>query len=171
MTREETKQILNAMMVAYPNYKPVDLVATVNLWSTMLSSEDYGEVSTALGRYIATDRSGFAPAIGQLLSKMRTDEVSEPMEAWAMVAKAIRRSAYYSEEEYDALPPLVQKAVGAPVNLQAWSQLPSATVHSVAQSQFISAYKAVVERAKEEAQIPQSVADLISDTVKRLSTS
>lgn len=167
MTREETKQILNAIMISYPNYNPKDVAATVDLWSVMFSEMDYREVSRALAKYIATDRTGFAPSIGQLLAKGQEEEM-DPLTAWALVAKAIRRSAYYAEEEFSKLPPVVQKAVGSHVNLEAWSQLSPDEVHTVTQSNFIRAYKAVSEREREEAAIPESVQRLLADAMPRI---
>ena len=167
MTRNETKRILNAIMIAYPNYNPKDVAATVDLWSVMFSEMEYRDVSAALAKYIATDRTGFAPSIGQLLAKNQEDAM-DPMAAWALVAKAIRRSAYYAEEEFEKLPPAIQKAIGSPINLEAWSQLSTDEVHTVTQSQFIKAYKTVTEREKEEAAIPESVQKLIADALPKI---
>ncbi|MBR3236949.1 MAG: hypothetical protein IKF99_00775 [Oscillospiraceae bacterium] len=167
MTRDETKVLIRTIKAAYPNYKPEDMTETIDLWSVMLSETDYKKASKALAKYIVTDRTGFAPSIGQLLAKGQEDEM-DPLTAWALVAKAIRRSAYYAEEEFEKLPALVQKAIGSHVNLQAWSQLPPDTVHSVTQSQFISAYKSVTAREREEAAIPESVRNLIADAMPRI---
>ena len=169
MTRNETKRILNAIMIAYPNYSPKDVAATIDLWSAMFSEMEYSDVSAALAKYIATDRTGFAPSIDQLLAK-RQEDAMDPLTAWALVAKAIRRSAYYAEEEFEKLPPTVRKAIGSPINLEAWSQLSPEEVHTVTQSQFIKAYRTVSEREKEEAAIPENVQRLIADALPRIGT-
>ena len=79
------------------------------------------------------------------------------LEAWALVNKALRNGYYGAEEEYAKLPPLVQKAVGTPMNLRNWSQSDIKSTESVVMSQFISAYKTECKRAVEKAVIPQSV--------------
>ena len=167
MTRDETKVLIRTIKAAYPNYKPEDMTETIDLWSVMLSETDYKKASKALAKYIVTDRTGFAPSIGQLLAKGQEDEM-DPLTAWALVAKAIRRSAYYAEEEFSKLPPVVQKAVGSHVNLEAWSQLSPDEVHTVTQSNFIRAYKAVSKREREEAAIPESVQRLLADAMPRI---
>ena len=169
MTREETKILIRTIKTAYPNYRPEDMTETVDLWSVMLSETKYKEAAAALAKYIATDRTGFAPSIGQLLAK-RQEEAMDPLTAWALVAKAIRRSAYYAEEEFEKLPPTVRKAIGSPINLEAWSQLSPEEVHTVTQSNFIRAYKAVSEREREEAAIPENVQRLIADALPRIGT-
>ena len=61
------------MMVqaAFPNYKPPDKTVAVNTWFLMLSDYPYQQVQMALKAYIATDTSGFAPSIGQIIDKMQ----------------------------------------------------------------------------------------------------
>ena len=170
MTREETMKIINGMIQGFPSYKPQNLTHTVDLWASMLSDYPYEAVSAALKAYILTDTSGFAPSIGQIVERIHA-EVSDnmtPTEAWAMVVKAIRNSNYHAKEEFEKLPDAVQKAVGSYVNLEAWAALPPDTVHSVTQSQFISAYRDASERAKNEAKIPENVRMLIKKAVPML---
>lgn len=163
MTREETMKIINGMIHAFPSYKPDSLSRTVDLWASMFADYPYKAVGAALSAYIATNRNGFAPSIGQIMGIIHdenTEEISTN-EAWAMVVKAIRNSNYHAKEEFEKLPEAIQRAVGSHTNLEAWAALPSSTVHSVTQSQFISAYKAVAEREKHEAQIPEKVRMLL----------
>lgn len=68
MTREETKKIIRIMCDSYPNYKPMDLKETVDVWTMMLEECTYEQISVALKQYILTENSGFAPSIGQLVN-------------------------------------------------------------------------------------------------------
>ena len=127
MTRDETIKILMVIQAAYPNYKPTDKTVTVNIWTEMLSDIPYEKVSTAVKAYIQTDTSGFAPSVGDVREKVRNifakkDELNETA-AWSLVLKAIRRSTYYSEEEFAKLPPVVQRAVSSPRQLREWATL------------------------------------------------
>ena len=169
MTREETKMIVNGMMVGFPNYKPSNLGAVVDLWSTMLVDYDYKVVSAALASFIATDTRGFAPTIGQLLEQIPTGQKEiDPLKAWALVTSAIRNGYYGAEEEYAKLPELVQRAVGDPKNLRSWSMLKPDEVHTVAQAQFLRSYRALQERDRKEARIPKSVKAIIEQATLKL---
>ena len=151
------------MVDSYPNYKPNNISETVEVWHMMLSDYDYNLVAMALKAYILSDTSGFAPSIGQLVDKMKSitspQELNE-MEAWALVCDALRNSGYNYAEEYAKLPPLVQKAVGLPTQLQAWA-LTENLNKDVVGSNFMRCYRIEVERQKEISKMPQNVKELL----------
>ena len=151
------------MVDSYPNYKPNDISETVDVWHMMLSDYDYNLVAMALKAYILSDTSGFAPSIGQLVDKMKsitsTQELNE-MEAWALVCDALQNSGYNYVEEYEKLPPLVQKAVGLPTQLQAWA-LTENLNKDVVGSNFMRCYRIEVERQKEISKMPQNVREML----------
>ena len=96
MTRDETKQLLMMIQAAFPNYKIPDKSVAVNTWYIMLKDYDYKVVETALRTYIATDTSGFACSIGQIISLIQKCTVQEQlgeMEAWSLVRKEIGRAS------------------------------------------------------------------------------
>ena len=163
MTREETVKIIRIMVDSYPNYKPNDISETVDVWHMMLSDYDYNIVAMALKAYILSDTSGFAPSIGQLVDKMKSitspQELNE-MEAWSLVCDALQNSGYNYAEEYAKLPPLVQKAVGLPNQLQAWA-LTENLNKDVVGSNFMRCYRIEVERQKEISKMPQNVKELL----------
>lgn len=164
VTRDETKQLLMRISSVYPNWKPqAELKYVVETWWEYLSEYTYNEMKTALKAYILTDTSGFAPSIGQLIEKMRAistpDELSE-MEAWSLVSRALRNGYYGAEQEFEKLPPLVQKAVGAPSQLRNWSQTDSESVENVIQSNFMRTYRAVVGREMEMSKMPSDIKKL-----------
>lgn len=161
MTRDEVKQILIILEVAYPNFtvsvekkKP-----TVDLWQRLLEPYTYHQVELAVQSYINTSGSGFAPSVSQIIDMIHKSTELATMtesEAWALVSKAIRRSTYYSAEEFDKLPEDVQKAIGAPSQLQAWATDENYN-EGVAMSNFQRAYKIVVNRRLEINRLPQEV--------------
>ena len=127
MTRDETIKILMVIQAAYPNYKPPDKTVAVNVWAEMLSDIPYEKVSAAVKLYIQTDTSGFAPSVGDVRERVcdifaKEDDLNETA-AWSLVLKAIRRSTYYSEEEFAKLPATVQRAVASPKQLREWATL------------------------------------------------
>ena len=165
MTREETVKIMRIICDSYPNYKPTNLSEIVDVWCMMLSDYTYDEVSIALKAYVSSNTSGFAPAIGQLIEMIKTitegQELNE-MEAWALVSKAIRNSAYNSVEEFAKLPPLVQKAVGLPNQLRQWA-LDENFNEQVTSSNFMRCYRAELNRQQEIARMPSEVRQLIQN--------
>lgn len=167
MTREETQEILMVIQAAYPNYKPQNKTFTINIWYQSLQEYDYRQVSMALRAYITSDNSGFAPSIGQLIEKAQM--ISQPrelseMEAWMLVSRALRNGYYGAEQEFDRLPPLVQKAVGAPEQLRNWSQTDMESIENVVQSNFMRTYRSVAARETQIAKMPEDIRGLIGKT-------
>lgn len=155
MTRDETKKIIRIIADSYPNYKPSDISETIDVWSMMLEEYPYNQIAMALKAYILTDTSGFAPSIGQLVNKLTSAEPQlNEMEAWSLVSKAIRNGYYGAEEEFAKLPEVVQKAVGNPANLRAWSHTDAESIENVVQSNFLRTYRAVVKREHEQEKLP-----------------
>ena len=153
MTREDVIKLLMMIKAAYPNYNPADKNVAVNMWHEMLKDYDTNAVMASFKTYVASDTSGFAPSIGQILGrlKMVSNESNEvdALEAWAMVSRAIRNGYYGAEAEYAKLPQLVQKAVGSPANIRNWATADLKSVETVIMSQFISSFKTVQKREME----------------------
>lgn len=171
MTRDETKKIIMVISAAYPNFKPQDLRMTVDTWHMMLDEYSCAQVSIAVKAYIASDTSGFAPSIGQvvgLMKKIEEPEELNEMEAWGLVSRAIRNGYYGAEKEFEKLPPLVQKAVGTPGQLRNWSQSDVESLESVAQSNFLRSYRNEVRRKQETARMPESIRKLIEKTEQKM---
>jgi hypothetical protein len=172
MSKEEIVKLLMMIQAAYPNYKPQDKTIAVNMWHEMLKDYEANEVMTAFKAYVASDSSGFAPSIGQIIGKIRLVNQSETelpaLEAWAMVSKALRNGYYGAEKEFDALPPLVQKAVGSPANLRNWSQTDLQSIENVVMSQFLSAYRAEQKREAEVSKLPNDIRKLMQTTERKM---
>lgn len=156
MTRDEAKVIVASIKSLYPNWKLDDPKLTIDTWAVVLEDYDAKAIQYALKRFALTDKSGFPPSIGQLVGQLR--EATENgnlsgLEAWSLVQRAIRNSAYNSVREYEALPKIVQRAVGSAENLKAWA-LTDIDSTSVLQSNFLRMYSAVCERESKEALLP-----------------
>lgn len=171
MTRDETIKILMIIQAAYPNYKPPDKTVAVNVWSEMLSDISYEQVSVAVKAYIQTDTSGFAPSIGNIREKVQfifseEDDLNESA-AWSIVWRAICNSGYHAEEEYNKLPPIVQRAVGSPRQLREWGLMENIDGKSIVvlQSNFQRVFRIEKEREKERKKLSQNIVRLM-DTIK-----
>ena len=167
MTREQVGKLLMTIQAYYPNYNPPDKEITLNAWHIMLAEYPEELVLQALRACIATNTSGFAPDVGQIMSKIQT--ISQPQEldgmtAWGLVSKALRNGTYGAVEEFNKLPPLVKQAVGMPDNLKNWATSDYQTIETVIQSNFLRTYETVVKRANEINRMPDNIKSLIEKT-------
>ena len=149
MTKDETRILLATINSIYPNFKVDDPEQTVNAWHLFLDDQPTVLINAALKVYVASNRSGFAPSVGQLIQgaqelREKDSTVLSAGEAWGIVYKAICRSGDNSQEEFDKLPPEIQKAVGSPGQLRAWA-LDDQFNEGVASSNFRRAYAVVLE--------------------------
>lgn len=168
LTVNDARKIIAVLMVAYPNYKPVDTELAATVWADTMEEYTYEQVDAALKMYIRTNTSGFAPAPGQLIEQIQS--ITQPpelndMEAWALVHKAICNSTYNSVEEFSKLPPLIQKAVGLPENLREWAMTENLNFEVVS-SNFIRSYKSVLAREKEIFKMPSEVKKIIQNAAQ-----
>lgn len=164
MEREQTKKIIAVMMATFPNYHPVDLTATVNTWTIMLEEYSYEEVSMALKAFVTSDTSGFAPSPGQLIERIKTISTPQSLsetEAWLLVSKALRNGSYGAQEEFEKLPPIIQKCIGSPTQLRNWAQTKNESVENVIQSNFMRTYRTEVKRAEEIEKMPTEIKKMI----------
>ena len=83
-----------------------------------------------------------------------------------MVSKALRNSTYHAEEEFAALPPVLQRTVGNPSNLKEWAGMEMDTVNSVIQSHVVRNYRAAVKSMRDDAKIPPALMGLLQDMRK-----
>lgn len=163
MTIKEARKFVAVLMVAYPNYNPIDEELAAETWAGVTEEYTYEQVDMALRSYMKTNTSGFAPVPGQIIDKIYTmtspQELNE-MEAWSLVSKSIRNSGYNSVEEFAKLPPIVQKAVGLPSQLRTWA-LDENYNEEVVSSNFIKCYRNELSRQKELQKMPKNVRNLI----------
>lgn len=163
MTDKETRKIIAVLMVAYPNYKPINIDFTVSVWTNMLSDYSYSEVDMAIKTYISTDTSGFAPAIGQVIDKIKSITTPRQMtdaEAWSLVRKAISDSSYNATDRFNELPVTCQRAVGSPAQLRMWA-LDASYNENVVSSNFMRSYRTEVARQNELSRMPSEVRQII----------
>ena len=176
MTREETIKVLAVLKAAYPAFyrgmKADELNGIVNLWASQFEGDDYKTVGAAVQAHIATDTKGYPPHIGAIKAAIRKitqpDEMSE-MEAWGYVSRALRNSSYNSIKEFERLPPVVRRIVGAPSQLREWAAMDSDTVQSVVQSNFMRSYRARSQSEQEYLALPAEVKETMAQLADSMS--
>lgn len=164
MTYDETLSIMSVLKAAYPNYykdmRRSDADAVVSLWVEMFKDDPVEIVAVAVKAHIATDKKGFPPHIGAIkeaIVKLKTSDEMTELEAWALVNKATKNSTWNAKEEFDKLPPVIQRLVGSPQQLRDWAAMPADTINSVVASNFQRSYKARAANERELMALPQDV--------------
>ena len=164
MTTEEIRTVLAVLKRTYPSsFKDMteeDVRETVKLWKMMFEHEDVAMVNAAVVALISTRTVGYTPVIGEICQKLRELKAPDSMsdqDAWSLVSRACRNGYYGYQEEYNRLPPDVQKAVGRPEQLHEWSLVDSDTLETVVASNFRKTYKTVLQRQEDLLRIPDSV--------------
>ena len=66
-----------------------------------------------------------------------------------MVRTAASNSTYHAKEEFEKLPPCVQRAVGSPGTLEKWAKTEQTDLETVVQSNFLRTYATVLAKQKE----------------------
>lgn len=176
MTREETLAIMGVLKAAYPNYyrdmKRSDAEGVVELWHTMFSEEPAGLVGAAVKAHIATDVKGFPPHIGAIkdaIVKLKRGEEMTEQEAWELVRKATRNGIWGAKEEFEKLPPSIQRLVGSPNQLREWAQMDAEVVQSVVASNFMRSYKVRTASERQHMALPGDVRQVMEQLAGAMS--
>jgi hypothetical protein len=178
LNKSETAKIMATLKMAYPQYyknmSADELDAAVRLWQDMFDSEPYAEVAAGIKAFMASESKGFPPSIGQVKEKIalltRPQDAMTEQEAWTLVKKALRNSAYGYLEEYEKLPEAVKSVIGSPSVLREWGQVDMRELDTVVASNFMRSYRARVQHEREYAALPESVkqfANAIAERVAR----
>jgi hypothetical protein len=168
MTIKDARKLIAVFMVTYPSYKPIDTELAAATWADAMSEYTYEQVSVALKMYLKTSTSGFAPTPGQLIEKIQVvtqPELLSETEAWAIVRSSLSRCGYYSVEEFEKFPPIIQKAVGSPSQLRVWA-LDQDYNEGVVSAQFGRVYRALAEKQKDFDKMPSNIQHRIEDVNK-----
>lgn len=158
MTYQEFARVAVTLKAVYssPNFLP-DKEA-VQVWYELLKDLPYSVASEAVRRYVMTEKFPPTPAgIRERVADMVEDHDMSELEAWDRAYRAIKRGIYHSEEEFEALPPAVQEAVGSPKSLRDWAKMSSESIESTVQANFYRAYRTVLKRRKRDIQTAKGI--------------
>ncbi len=173
MTRNEIKELIGVMKLAYPNYNPDSISKVIDLWQLMLNDYEYKDCLLSLKNYIANNTSGFAPSISHIIDGIHTtkeiisDAYPVETEAWALVNKALNNGNYHAQEEFDKLPDLIKKTIGSANMIREWAMLDTKTL-SVIQSNFMRSYRENVEKTKTINRMPTEIKNQIEQKNQEL---
>lgn len=162
MNQQEFSVIVKGIKANYPNMLQDD--GAKDVWFAMLSDLEYKRVSAALQAHMMTSK--YPPTIADLRED-HSPKGTTDLEAWAMVRKAMRNGTYGAEEEFEKLPEIVQKAVGAASNLRQWAQADSDMIETI-EAHFLKAFRAEEAREKQAAQIAPRVKLMLEEVSQKM---
>lgn len=169
MTRAETIAVMGILKAAYPRYYDDQKLAqqAVTVWADMFADDPFDVVVMAVKSLIATSK--YIPNIADVKEKIQelttAPQMSE-LEAWERIAKAIKNGYYGAQEEFDKLPPILQKLVGSPAQLREWALMDTSQIQTVVSSNFMRSYRVTSKRESELAALPQDVRNMMLESAK-----
>lgn len=168
MTVDETLKIFAVLKANYSNFfksmSRIDAEAMVNLWAEMFADEPYEVVGMAIKSYIASDVNGYPPNVGVIKEQMRKLSQTEGLteqEAINLITKACKNGNYGAKEEFDKLPPILQKLVGSPSQIKEWALMDTDQFKSVVSSNLMRSYRVMAERERQHQALPSDIKNLI----------
>lgn len=161
MNEKETAAVMALFRTAYPRYYAglgeEETRSAVALWHKMLEGYEAAEVGMAVKAIIATNK--FPPTVAEVIEQLnelrRGGEMGE-LEAWGYISRALRNAAYHAQEEWEALPEELQRAV-SPDLLHSWAMVDGEDAETVIQSNFMRTFRAMQARRKKQEALPGNV--------------
>lgn len=144
MNKQDNARIMKMIKAAYPNFdKNGSEEDIANLWAWRFKNVDVNAVFEAVGEYIDTDMSGFAPSVGQIkqIIASKAYKPIDPSDAWQQVLRALSDAGSYPQKAFDALPAPIQRAVGSAATLKQWAMTPTSELESFTKQRFVSQLK------------------------------
>jgi hypothetical protein len=175
VTERETAKIMSIMQTVYPDsfhgLTKEALSMTVKVWTKVFEDDPASAVQAAVMAHISASADRFMPppgAIKQRLIGMTTNADMTPQEAWQLVNAATQRGIFHTKDEFDKLPPVVQRIVGSPNQLKEWAMMDAETVQSVISSNFQRSYTVRAEKEREYMALPTGVKNTLAEISGKL---
>ena len=168
MTKEQFKILVKAMKAVYTNPGFIPDQYAFDVWYSILKDLDYATASRAVQMHMQTEEK--PPTVAGIRKQSmkitgNTENDLNETEAWSLVLKSIRRSTYYSEEEFLKLPEIIQRSVGSPRQLREWAMLEDVDgkTLTVLQSNFQRTFRAEQQKEREKQKLSPDVSRLIHE--------
>lgn len=165
MTMAEFAKIAKAVKAYYPRETVMPTEESVLLWYDALKDIDYEAMSIGLKKWVMTNK--FAPQVSELretVASVATPRYLGWEEAWGTVIEAIRGYGFYQQEKALAsLDEVTRKAV----KIMRFTDLCMSENPMADRAQFRQIYENLVEREKQDAQIPQYLHEMIAEIQKK----
>jgi hypothetical protein len=145
MTKKEFATGIVMLEDGHSGFMISDNKRTMNTWYELMCHLSVEEYIYCIQNHIRTVK--FKPTVASLLEMIPKSDMTE-LEAWNMVAKAIKSSTYHSQEEWDKLPNDIQSQI-TPEELKRLAMTEDLNVE-VVQSNFMRSYKQKVKTEQKQ---------------------
>lgn len=167
MTKEEFKLIVKGLKAVYTDPKFIADQYAFDMWFEFFKDYPYKVITMASQSHIATNK--YPPTIADIresAARITTpiDEDMSELEAWSLVRKAISNGNYGAEQEFEKLPPIIQKTLGSPAAIREMAMVDANEVDTIDKSHFVRNYKAQLERSRRDRQLGNSLRLSIEQT-------
>ena len=152
MVKAEFAQFAAALQTYFPRFEMLPNAEAMELWYTALKDLDYSLLSTALAKWVTTEK--WPPSIAELremCSEVMEGKLPDWGEGWSEATAAIRRYGWQRPEEaLEAMSPTTRETV----RRIGWMELCSSENPETIRAQFRQIYETVSKRAAEDRKIP-----------------
>lgn len=160
MTFKEFAYLANLIRTTYPREKIFPNNESMEIWFEMLQDIPFQAASAGLKKWIATEK--WSPSIADI-REMAVSVTSLPTpdwgQGWQEVIKAIGRYGYMRESE--ALASMSPQTAEA-VKRIGWQAICESENPETLRAQFRQVYEISEKREKQDAQLPQSLKNVIA---------
>ena len=176
MTRDDVIKMLTLLKAAYPAFyskmSSRDADDAISLWIEMFSGDDPRIIALAVKDCIET-HDGYPPTIAAIkkCEKQLVKSVSDAPsvdELWVIFLKACSNGIYGACDEFNKLPPILQRFAGTPRALYDYATMDSETLNSVVRGQFFKRVQAMQEQAERNAMMPPQVREILREAASKM---
>lgn len=178
MTEKEALKLTFGIKSYFPSFwadiagNNDEISTRIKAWHAILKDYDYLLAEKAVIAFATNDTKGFPPTVGQIIDQIQKlkapkDQMTE-LDAWKMVRKALRNDPEQAREQFEKLPPILQRTLGSANTLREWAMMSEETLDSVVQSNFMRSYKAKATAEHEYEVLPNSVKQVTAQMFKAL---
>lgn len=151
MKKEETKQLLEILKVAYPrNYANITQQSAreiLSLYYDVFKDVPTETVVMALKNYIKANK--YPPSIAGLWEQVELlTDTNTAEKLWNAIEKAVRNSTYNSKEEFNKLPEECKQFIGSAKALKELGHMDGGTLNTATKGQFIRTVGDIKRRTK-----------------------
>lgn len=176
MTRDDVIKMLSLLKAAYPAFyskmSSRDADNAISLWIEMFSGDDPCIIALAVKDCIET-HDGYPPSIAAIKNRAKqlvrgASDAPSVDELWAIFSKACSNGIYGSYEEFNKLPPVLQRFAGSPRALYDYAIMDGDTFNSVVRGQFFKRVPSMQEQDERNAMMPPQVREILREATSKM---
>lgn len=161
MTENEFAEFAMALRTLYPKETILPNDNAMDMWFEMLKDIPYNVASAGLQKWCLTNK--WSPAISDIRAfsvEVSQGDISDWSQGWSEVQSAVSRYGMYRPDEaLESMSPVTREVV----KRLGWTEICTSETPEVNRANFRMIYERESARAKQDAQIPDKVKNLIGE--------